>query len=53
MVAASRYEELRGLWFCDALIVVAAQRSGAERLVSEDLQPGRTNGGIRMENPFT
>jgi predicted nucleic acid-binding protein len=39
--------------FWDALIVVAAQRSGAQRLASEDLQHGNTIGGLRIENPFT
>ena len=35
-----------------ALIVVAAARSGAERILSEDLQHGRTIAGVHIENPF-
>ena len=36
----------------DALIVVVAVRGGAERIISEDLQHGRTIAGVRIENPF-
>jgi predicted nucleic acid-binding protein len=32
--------------------VEAARRSGATRLVTEDLQIGRAIGGVRIENPF-
>jgi predicted nucleic acid-binding protein len=38
--------------FWDALIVEAARRAGAVRLVSEDLQAGRRIAGIGIENPF-
>lgn len=38
--------------FWDALIIEAALSAGAERLLSEDLQHGRTVDGIRIENPF-
>jgi len=38
--------------FWDALIVAAAARGGAERLVSEDLSSGRTIAGVRIVNPF-
>jgi predicted nucleic acid-binding protein len=38
--------------FWDALIVEAARRVGATRLLAEDLQPGRRIGGISIENPF-
>src|SRR5271157_4085509 len=37
----------------DALIVAAAQRSGARYLLSEDFQPGREYEGVRIVNPFT
>jgi predicted nucleic acid-binding protein len=39
-----------GFW--DALIVAAAVRSGAAKIFSEDLNPGQTITGIRIENPF-
>ncbi|HXP83643.1 MAG TPA: PIN domain-containing protein [Bryobacteraceae bacterium] len=40
------------LSFWDALIVVAAARSGAKVLYSEDLQDGRTMLGVTIVNPF-
>jgi predicted nucleic acid-binding protein len=52
IVAASKLEERHRLSFWDALIVEAALRSGAVRLMSEDLQTGRRIGGMRIENPF-
>jgi len=36
----------------DALVIVAAARSGAERLYSEDLQHGRKILGVEILNPF-
>jgi predicted nucleic acid-binding protein len=53
IVAASRLEEEHTLAFWDALIVEAAIRAGADRLVSEDLQDGRRFGTLAVENPFT
>jgi predicted nucleic acid-binding protein len=38
--------------FWDALIVVAAEGSGAETLYTEDLQAGRELLGVRIVNPF-
>jgi predicted nucleic acid-binding protein len=38
--------------FWDALIIVAAARSGADYLYSEDLQHGRTILGVKIVNPF-
>ena len=52
IVSASRLEEEHTLSFWDALIVQAAIRAGAERLVSEDLQDGRRFGVLKLENPF-
>lgn len=40
------------LSFWDALIVAAAEAVGAERLVSEDFQPGLRIEGVLIENPF-
>jgi predicted nucleic acid-binding protein len=41
-----------GFSFWDALIVEAALRGGADRLLSEDMQDGRVVEGMRIENPF-
>ena len=38
-------------WY-DALIVAAAQRSGARTLYTEDMQHGRAFDGLRLVNPF-
>lgn len=40
------------LSYWDALIVAAAERSGAGYLLTEDLQHGRTFGAVRVLNPF-
>ena len=52
VLAASRLEERHTLSFWDALIVEAARRAGATRLISEDLQAGRRLGGVLIDNPF-
>ena len=49
---AAVLEERAQLSFWDALIVEAARRAGATRIVSEDFQSGRQIGGIAIENPF-
>jgi predicted nucleic acid-binding protein len=38
--------------FWDALIVEAALKADADRLLTEDLQHGQTIDGMRIENPF-
>jgi predicted nucleic acid-binding protein len=53
IVAASQLEERHSLSFWDALIVEAARRAGANRLVTEDLQGGRRLAGVLIHNPFT
>jgi predicted nucleic acid-binding protein len=53
ILAASQLEERHTLSFWDALIVEAARRAGATRVLSEDLQAGRRIAGLRIENPFT
>jgi predicted nucleic acid-binding protein len=40
------------LSFWDSLILVAARRSGAKRIYTEDLQDGQTILGVRVINPF-
>jgi predicted nucleic acid-binding protein len=52
LLAASELEERHTLSFWDAMVVEAARRAGAARLVTEDLQPGRSIGGVAVENPF-
>jgi predicted nucleic acid-binding protein len=52
VLAASELEERHTLSLWDALIVEAARRSGATRLLTEDLQHGRVIGGVAIENPF-
>lgn len=52
VLAASELEEHHTLSFWDALVVEAARRAGAIRLVTEDLQAGRSIRGVTVENPF-
>lgn len=52
IIAASESEQRHTLSFWDALIVVAAQRIGASRLLTEDMQHGRRFEDVRVENPF-
>jgi hypothetical protein len=52
IVAASELEERHTLSFWDALVVEAARRAGATRLVTENLQSGRSLGGVTVESPF-
>jgi len=49
---AFRIEDESRIGFWDALIVAAAVKSGATRLLSEDLNPGQKIAGLRVENPF-
>jgi predicted nucleic acid-binding protein len=52
ILAASALEGRHSLSFWDALIVEAARRAGATRLLTEDLQDGREIAGVRITNPF-
>jgi predicted nucleic acid-binding protein len=45
-------EALYRISFWDALVVQAAQASGAEVLYSEDLSDGQKYGSVRVINPF-
>jgi predicted nucleic acid-binding protein len=49
---AFRIEDESRLGFWDALIVAAAIKSGAHRILSEDLNAGQTISGVLIENPF-
>ncbi|MBV8904294.1 MAG: PIN domain-containing protein [Acidobacteriia bacterium] len=51
--AAFRIEDEARIGFWDALIVAAALKAGADRILSEDLNPGQTISGVRIENPFS
>ncbi len=52
IIAASELEKRHRQSFWDALIVVSAARAGASRLVTEDLQHGRTIMGVEIVDPF-
>jgi predicted nucleic acid-binding protein len=52
ILTASELEERHQLSFWDALVVEAARRAGATRLLTEDLQDGLLVDGVRIENPF-
>ena len=49
---AFRIEDEAKIGFWDALIVAAAIKAGANRILSEDLNAGQTISGVRIENPF-
>ena len=50
--AASDFEERYRLPYRDALIVVAARKSGATLLLSDALRPNRPIAGLELHNPF-
>ncbi len=50
--AAFRIEDESRIGFWDALIVSSAAKSGAARILSEDLNAGQLIAGILVENPF-
>jgi predicted nucleic acid-binding protein len=52
VAAAFRIEDEAKISFWDALICASAIKAGAERVLSEDLNPGQRIGGILVENPF-
>ena len=52
VLAASDVEERFGINFWDATIVVAALKSGAAVLLSEQLHSGRGISGLEVRNPF-
>ncbi len=52
ILEALEIEERYGISFWDALVVQAAQASGAEVLYSEDLSDGQRYGAVRVENPL-
>jgi len=52
VLLASEIGERNRISFWDAIIVASAARSGADRILSEDLNHGQVIEGIRIENPF-
>lgn len=52
ILRASEIQHRHRLSFWDALIIVAGMRSGAEILLTEDLNHGQVIEGIRVCNPF-
>jgi predicted nucleic acid-binding protein len=53
VIGALSIEARYQISFWDALIVHAAEKSGAAILYSEDLSDGQTYGSIRVVNPLT
>jgi predicted nucleic acid-binding protein len=49
---AFHIEDAGRIGFRDALIVAAARKGGAARILSEDLNAGQVIAGVRIENPF-
>lgn len=49
---AFKIEDASKIGFWDALIVASAVKSGAARILSEDLNTGQVIAGVRIENPF-
>jgi predicted nucleic acid-binding protein len=52
ILAAFQIEETSRIGFWDALILAAAAKARATRVVSEDLNAGQMIAGVRVENPF-
>lgn len=49
---ACQIEDEARISFWDAMIVAAALKAGAERILSEDLNAGQNISGIQIQNPF-
>jgi predicted nucleic acid-binding protein len=52
IASAFRIEDEARIGFWDALILASAIKSGAKRILSEDLNAGQTISGVGIENPF-
>jgi len=52
ILRATELSEAARIDFWDALIVAAAEQSGAETLYSEDLNDGQVIAGVRVVNPL-
>jgi predicted nucleic acid-binding protein len=52
VIRASEMSEIWRLSFWDSLILAAAEEQDCSTVLTEDLNPGQTVGGIRIVNPF-
>jgi predicted nucleic acid-binding protein len=52
IIEAIKLHRLYGFSFWDCLILRCAKAAGCRRLLSEDLQHGRSIEGVTVENPF-
>lgn len=52
IASAFRIEDESHIGFWDALMVASAAKSGAVRILSEDLNAQQIIAGVRIENPF-
>jgi predicted nucleic acid-binding protein len=52
LASAFEIEDSASIGFWDALIVASAVRSGADRILSEDLNAGQAIAGLTIVNPF-
>jgi len=52
ILEATVFQERYKYSFWDSLIIILAQKSGAEILYSEDLQDGQKFGNLIIKNPF-
>lgn len=52
ILAAIDLHRLHNISFWDALVLRSAQQTGCTVLFSEDMQPDRAIGGVRVVNPF-
>ena len=52
IIDATEFQKRYKYSFWDSLVITVAQKSGAEKLYSEDLQNGQKFGGLTIVNPF-
>jgi predicted nucleic acid-binding protein len=52
ILEAIKLQRLYGFSFWDCLVLRCAKAAGCQRLLSEDLQHGRSVEGVTIENPF-
>jgi len=52
VIDATKLEQRKRISFWDAMIIVAAQWSGAKTLLTEDLNDGQEFGPVTIRNPF-
>ena len=52
ILSASEIEERYMLSFWDSLIIAAASKANATKILTEDLNHGQVTAGILIENPF-